>query len=364
MFYDADKNGIPEDIKVWMEPNTGIILRTEFNLLGVRDYAMLSYFKVPNQLYGIGLGHLLEGLQEEADFYHNHRADNLHMSLMPMFKRRRGSMKVKKEELHPGKIIDLDDPNDLVSFVVPDLTNSTYQAENMARDYADRVSGANDPMSGFADPVMKSGADVASTMFLAQQGNSILNAIYEGIEKAYGEIGQLILIQLVANKDRVDLSMMNEQDANLIMQVLQLPLETLPTTFRFKVKTTALDRTEEAKTKQLHEATQLYNLYGQQMMQVLPMINNPQVPPHIQQFAMQMFVGATKFAKQIMKGYRIEGVEELFPDVGGQGGEQQASGGAGSEPGGAGDAADPAQGMAPAGGMAPEGVQDQGEAGY
>ena len=360
VYFDADKDGIPEDIKVWMEPSTGTILRTEHNLLGVRDYSVLTYFKVPRQLYGVGIGHLLEGLQDEADFYHNHRADNLHMSLLPMFKRRRGSMQVKKDDLHPGKIIDLDDPNDLVSFVVPDLTGSTYQAEMLVRDYADRVSGANDPMSGYADPVMKSGADVSSTMFLAQQGSSILNAIYEGIENSYGEIGQLILIQLVANKDRVDLTVVSPEDASLIQQVLMLPLETLPTTFRFKVKTTDLDRTEEAKQQQLQQATQLYTLYGQQMMQLLPLMNNPQVPPHVQQFAMQLFVGGTRFTKQLMRAYRIEGVDGMFPDMGGDNGNgQQPDGGGGAaQLGGGGGANAPVnpQGMAPAGGMAPQGA--------
>jgi len=367
MFYDADKDGVPEDIKVWLEPSTGTILRTEHNLLGVRDYSVLTYFKVPRQLYGLGIGHLLEGLQDEADFYHNHRADNLHMSLMPMFKRRRGSMQVKKDELHPGKIIDLDDPNDLISFVIPDLTGSTYQAEMLVRDYADRVSGANDPMSGYADPVMKSGGNGASTTFLAQQGSSILNAIYEGIENSYGEIGQLILIQLVANKDRVDLSVVSDQDAAYIQQVLMLPLETLPTTFRFKVKTTDLDRTEDAKQQQLQQATQLYNLYGQQMMQLLPVLNNPQVPPHVQQFAMQLFMGATKFTRQLMRAYRIEGVDELFPDVGGDpNGQSGSTAGNGTQPGSGGitDASTVAGGMAPADGMAPEGAPPGGEGGY
>lgn len=359
VYYDADNNGVPEDIKVWIEPKSGKILRSEYNLIGVRDYTVLTYFKVPHQLYGVGLGHLLEGLQDEADFYHNHRADNLHMSLLPMFKRRRGSMLVKNDELHPGKIIDLDDPNDLVSFVVPDLTGSTYQAELLTRDYADRVSGANDPMSGYADPVMKSGADVGSTTFLAQQGNSILNAIYEGIENGYSEIGQLILIQLVANKDRVDLSVVSDEDARMIEQILMLPIESLPTTFRFKIKTTDLDRTEEAKVQQLGAATQLYTLYGQQMMQILPLIGNPQVPPMVQQFAQQLFIGGTKFTKQIMRGYKIENVDELFPDVGGgkeNGADDGTGGTVGPQTSGAGNAPNGNEGMAPTGGMAPQGV--------
>lgn len=361
MFYDADGDGVPEDIKVWIEPSTGTVLRSENNLLGVRDAVVMTYMKVPRHYAGLGIGHLLEGLQEEGDFLHNFRADNLHLSLLPIYKRRRGSMNVKREELHPMKIIDLDDPGDLMPMVTPDLTGPTYQAEMLVRDYADRVSGANDPMSGYADPVMKSGADVSSTMFLAQQGNSILNAIYEGIEHNYGEIGQLILIQLVANKEKVDLSMMAPEDIPLIQAVLESPIETLPTTFRFKVKTTDISRTEDAKNAQLKEATAVYVQYGQQMMQLFAVMGNPQAPAEAKMFAQQMFVGGTMFAKQIMKSYKIENVDALFPDVGGQDGASSASGanaggeggaglggGGGNAPGGAGGVP-PVPPMAPAG---------------
>jgi hypothetical protein len=362
VFYDADGDGVPEDIKIWMEPQTGTILRSENNLLGVRDLVAMSYFKVPRQLYGMGIGHLLEGLQEEADFVHNHRADNLHFSLLPMFKRRRGSMAVKKDEIHPGKFIDLDDINDLQPFVVPDLTGSTYQAEMLVRDYADRVSGANDPMSGYGDATMKSGGDTSAMTFLAQQGSSILNAIYEGIEHNYGEIGQLILLQLVANKDKVDLSVLSQQDAALVQQVLELPIESLPTTFRFKVKTTDLNRTEEAKTAQLKEATGLFMSYGQQMTQVLMTMANPRVPPVVGQFMQQLFVGGTNFVKQVMKAYKIEGVDEMFPNVGGTNAGQ--GGGAGSGLGdGAGNAPVSDAGMAPAGGVALEGASSAGTGG-
>jgi hypothetical protein len=326
----------------------------------------MTYQKVSKSSYGIGLGHLLEGLQDEADFLHNHRSDNLHFSMLPMFKRKTGSMAAKKDELFPGKIIDLDDPRDFEPMVVPDLTGSTFQAEVLVRDYADRVSGANDPMSGYADPVMKSGGDTSATMFLAQQGNSILNAVYEGIEHNYGEIGQLILIQLVANKEKVDLTVVNQSDAALIQTVLDLPLETLPTTFRFKVKATELNRTEEAKNQQLQQATGLYVQYGTQMMELLAVMGNPQVPPTAKQFAQTMFEGATRFTKQLMKHYKIEGVDELFPDVGG--GKSNGSGedgsGAVTANGGGGNAPAASGGMAPADGMAPEGSPPGGSPGY
>ena len=128
LFYDADGDGVPEDIKVWIEVESGTVLRSESNTLGARDITLLHYFSVPYEMMGLGIGHFIERLQDEADFLHNHRIDNLHFSLIPAFKRRRGSSTKKQMEISPGAILDFDDVNDLVPLVTPDLTGSTYQS--------------------------------------------------------------------------------------------------------------------------------------------------------------------------------------------------------------------------------------------
>jgi hypothetical protein len=344
VFYDADGDGVPEDVKVWIEVESGTILRAEANTLGVRDLTILRYFHVPYQMMGVGIGHFIERLQDEADFLHNHRIDNLHFSLIPAYKRRRGSSTKKEIVLHPGSIVDVDDMNDLMALITPDLTGSTYQSEALTRDYADRVSGANDPMSGYADPTMKSGADVGSTLFLAEQGNSILNAIYDGIENDYNEIGQLVLMQLVANKDRVDLSMLSAEEQTLVQQVLEMPLETLPTTFAFRVETTDQSRSEETKRQTLSQATALYAQYGQQAMSLASIIDNPQLPTTsvTKQLAQRLYVGATEFVREAFTMMKVEKLAELLPDTAGlvaqmqaedQQQQQAANGGGSAQPG-------------------------------
>jgi hypothetical protein len=393
VFYDSDGDGVPEDVKVWIEVESGTILRAEANTLGVRDIAVLRYFDIPYQMNGVGIGHFLEGLQEEADFLHNHRIDNLHFSLIPAYKRRRGSSSKKEIELHPGAIIDVDDINDLVALVTPDLTGSTFASENLTRDYADRVSGANDPMSGYADSTMKSGADVGSTLFLAEQGNSILNAIYDGIENDYNEIGQLVLMQLVANKDKVDLSMLSDDEQALVGEVLSMPMDSLPTTFSFRVETTDQSRSEETKRQTLGQASALYAQYGQQMMQLASIIDNPQLPPTslTKQLAQRMFIGGTAFVREAFEMMKLDHVDALLPNtvaleaqvkaqdaqqggmvaMGGDANAQSANGGAGGGVatnvgatgngfgGGAGGGAPSGAGPSSGVGMVPQGAQQQ-----
>jgi hypothetical protein len=235
-------------------------------------------------------------------------------------------MTAKQMELKPGGIIDLDDINDLQPLVTPDMTASTYQSEMLCRDYADRVSGANDPMSGYADPVMKSGADVSSTLFLAEQGNSILNAIYDGIENDYNEIGQLVLMQLVSNKDRVDLSMLSAEEAALVRQVLNMPPKLLPNTFSFRVSTTDQSRSEETKRQTLAQASGLYAQYGQQMMQLAPIIDSPQSSPTMRMMATKLFAGGTRFVRDAMTMMKVKDVDTLFPDTTEMEGAQDGTG--------------------------------------
>jgi len=313
--YDADGDGIAEDLKVWFERKSGTFLRSEVNLLGRRDLAVLRYFEVPYSFYAIGICQMLKRLQTENDFWHNTRVDNATLQLTPVYKRRRGSMISKRQTLVPGQFLDLDDINDVVPMAVQDLSGVTYPAENVVRDYADRVSGANDPMSGYADTTLKSGSNAASLMFLAQQGNSVLNAIYDGIERDYDQIGQLVLLQLVANKDLVDLSVLDDVDMAFVNEILAMPAETLPTTFRFTVVSADVSRSDEMKRNNVQAAMQLYSSYGQNALQLMSGMQNVQLPPEMRALAAQLLLGATTFAKDSMELLHIEHVEKLFPDT-------------------------------------------------
>lgn len=314
--FDADKDGFSEDLKVWFERKTGKILRLEENLLGRRDIVALRYLPLPGSIYGVGICQLLEGLQQTASFAFNYRVNNLQLVLTPVYKRRIGAMKSKRKTLEPGQFLDLAELDDVMPMVTPDVTGSTYALENLVRDYADRISGANDPMSGYGDSSLKSGANAASLMFLAQQGNSVLNAVLDGVQRDYDQIGQIALLQCAINDDLVDYTLVEDEEAALLREVFAMPVEELPTQFHFTVTTADISRSDEAKQQKVAAGTALYQQYGQIAMSLTQMIESPQVGPATKQMAMQFLQGATVFADRSLRLLEVEDVDRLLPPIG------------------------------------------------
>jgi hypothetical protein len=305
VFWDVDGNGITEDTIVWFEKESGTILRAEFNELGRRPIVKFPYFQVPRMLYAIGVGWMSEILQEEIDTMRNIRVNSTHISSTQMSLSRRGSGLPKRMVIGPAVNHEVDSPReDFQVITFPDVTRSTVQAEMMARQDLDRFTGAGDAAMGLGDSLAKSRATAGGTMFLAQRSDSILTSIIEDIESAVGEMALYIVMQLVANGERTKrflLPLMPEADQALLREVMDMNVEDIPLLFRFVVKVTDEEKTQEARRQGILMLTKLYSMFGQEMMQQMMMILNPQVPEPMKEFATRIYVGRTKLMEETLR---------------------------------------------------------------
>jgi len=319
LFWDVDGDGIPEDIKVWFDPVTSEILRSEFNELGIRDMVRIPYVNRPNQLYGIGVGWMVEHLQDEIDALHNMRVDGSMLSMLQMYITRRGSMVAPEEEFRPLKNIQVDNPQtDFIPIKFPDIGYTTIQAEMMAKEYADRVTGAADAMMGYESRSTSARTTAAGTMFLAQQGSKMFGAIKETTEEAYAEMGQIVMYQLVANKDRAKelIALLPAQFQETAWQAIStMNVEDIPNRFKFRVQTADVEQSKEAQRQSKLTLTQLYTMYGQQVFQILPMVYSPQVPPQIKEVANKFFIGATKLMEDIFESFGVKEGDDYLPYI-------------------------------------------------
>jgi hypothetical protein len=318
VFWDVDGDGIPEDIKLWLDIVTGEILRSEYNDLGVRNVVRIPYVNRPGQLYAIGVGWMVEHLQDEIDALHNMRIDGTMLSMLQMYVTRRGGPVGPNEEFRPLKNIQVDNPReDFLPVKFPDIGYGTIQAEMMAKEYADRVTGAADAMMGYESRSTSARTTAAGTMFLAQQGSKMFSAIKEVTEEAYSEIGQLVTYQLVRNKERAKqlLGLLPLDKQALVQQVLNLNVEDIPSRFRFRVQTADVEQSEEARRQSKLTLVQLYTMYGQQIFQIVPMIYNQQVPPPIKEVATKFFIGATKLMEDIFQSFGTRETDDYLPYI-------------------------------------------------
>jgi len=325
VFWDIDGDGIPEDVKFWVEVESGEILRTEYNPLSMRDIEPVIYFDDPDVLYGVGVCEMTASLQEEVTTLHNMRLDGTQLSMLKMFFARRGSG-LADEELSPFKVLEMDDPmTDLRPVDFPDVAASCLTGEMVAREYADKVTGASDYMAGFNDKTVGSGATLGGTTFLAQQANTILNSILQNAEISMTNIYTMAFYQCVAHKEQVDLSFLTPEDQANMMDVLSMNVEDIATKFRFIVKSTELDKTDEARKQNYLAGSQMYGQYAQKMLELQNTIQMAQqgmpqqgIPPNPQlaELALRMYVGATKFMTKTFEYFDVGDPSSYFPYVG------------------------------------------------
>jgi len=325
VFWDIDGDGIPEDVKFWVEVESGEILRTEYNPLSMRDIEPVIYFDDPDVLYGVGVCEMTASLQEEVTTLHNMRLDGTQLAMLKMFFARRGSG-LANEELSPFKVLEMDDPmTDLRPVDFPDIAGSCLTGEMVAREYADKVTGASDYMAGFNDKTVGSGATLGGTTFLAQQANTILNSILQNAEISMTNIYTMAFYQCVAHKEQVDLSFLTPEDQANMMDVLSMNVEDIATKFRFIVKSTELDQTDEAKKQNYLAGSQMYAMYGQKAVELLQTITMAQtgapqqgIPPNPQlaELALRLYVGSTEFMRKTFEYFDVGDPGSYFPYVG------------------------------------------------
>lgn len=307
VFWDVDGDGIPEDIKLWIQKDANIILRAEFNELGKRDIIRIPYFNMPYQLYAMGVGHMVEKLQDEVDTLHNLRINSQHLSSLQGFVTRNGSTHLDNFVFEPLFNMKADNPREDVQMIkFPDVSSSTFMAENTAVQYADRMTGAGNAMMGQPDDQAKTRATASGTMFLAEQGYKLYESISKNIEEGYGEIGLMIVYQMVANSDRaIDslIPMAALEDQELLSEVLSMNVEDVPSRFNFSIQVTEVDKTEEAKLQKAMTMQQIYSVYAERvagLAEKIQMIKQAGMAEMMEPM-MKLYTGQTKIMEEIIE---------------------------------------------------------------
>lgn len=152
--FDIDEDGIDEDLVVWIDQGTNEVLRiTYLDRVapgGKRPFTIKRFMPREGSFYGLGMGEILSGLNNEIDMIHNFRLDYGLLQNLPFgFYRAASGLNPQDINLGPGKLIPVDDPQGDVFF--PRMnggTGYTFQEEQQVTGYADGASGVNDLTAG------------------------------------------------------------------------------------------------------------------------------------------------------------------------------------------------------------------------
>ena len=317
IFWDADGDGIAEDIIVHFEKNTKTILRAEFNTLGIRDYRRLPHIDIPGSLYGLGVGDIMIPLQDEAEALHNMRNDAAQMSILPLIVTSTSSSFGTKQEIYPGKIIKTPSPKeDLIVHSFNAIDAPAMRAEQIVNQYADDATGASSALSG-QDVGGQNRIGATGTQFLASQSTGYLDSIAQQMEKEIAAIGLLFLYQAVKNSEFADLSMLSEADQLLVSQVLNLNVEDIPSKFKFRARLSKVTDSQATKQQEALQLFQMYMAYGDKMSQIAAQMANPQMAqvPRVIETMQTYFVGLTNIMDKILVNFDEDNVKDYLPFI-------------------------------------------------
>lgn len=317
VFWDVDGDGQLEDVLVTFEATSGTVLRATLNDVGWRLFGRLTYLEIPGQLYGVGVGRLLEPLQDEADTLRNLRLDGIGWAMLGMWKRKKGSSVKVGERLEKGKVWNVDEMDDIAPLVVQDVSQTTLPAEQITSRDADLASGANEAMGGFADSTLKSGGGAEAQQVLMEQGFSVLNMYLDGVDDSYTEIGRMILLVMHRNKDLVDFAGLSPTETALVREVFEMPIEELPSRFRFNIETTDLARNETSMKSNYAMFSQMFKLYVDEVGEAYAAYVQAQAQgdPFMMGLASKLIIGKTKVMEKMIEFLHIGKPSDYLPDI-------------------------------------------------
>lgn len=188
--WDADGDGIDEELMVLFHWDTRTILRKKFNTFrnGRRPWIIFRYKRLPHRLYGEGVAELLEQLQDEISSMHNQRMDNASLANLQIILVSRLIKGLSPgDRLWTGKIVKVQDvQKDVNTLRLGESYRSTLDAENVSRGYARELSGAGETATGQAQPVSRTTA--TAQLSLLEELNRRFDKVVKGMRKSIREV--------------------------------------------------------------------------------------------------------------------------------------------------------------------------------
>ena len=327
VYWDVDGDGIPVDLFLTVHFETGSILKQQYNSLGARFLVNSKYVSRSRALVGRGTGQMTESTQSEVTSIHNLRNDNMKIANMRIITVKRASGFGMKRELFPGAVWEMDNPKeDVGTFQLGEVYPSSMQAEQQSMSYGMRAVGLSETQMGFADSTLGSRDTARGQAQRLQTGDSILGNVTEGLKTTVGQIGMMVWMQCVANKERVIArekvaGRLSEADQGLLAEALNIPIGEVPMRISFTVKTTDSERTYEQQRMNMMTMTQIYAQFSKETIPLAMQLYGPQgmqmrqSAPEMWGYLARIMVGSGKLVENIFKFFGMYDVGNYVPST-------------------------------------------------
>lgn len=318
--FDIDGDGFREEIIALWSYDMSIMAHARYNFFFHTKRPLFSFFYLrhgENRSSADGLAQLLWSIQEATSTYVNQRSDNITIANTKFWKGKRNSGIKKGEQIWPGKVMILDDPeHDLVADSMGQVSPESFTQESLLRDYGERISGISDPQLGreFNNPRVAA----TTTLSVLQEGNRRFDMVIKLMRETYSRIGMMVLQLYQQFEPRVNLGdILNPEDEISVRQVLDMSPEEIEKNFIIQINTSNAGANKETQRQGM---LALFNLIIQFYGQVVEIATNvmikPEIPQEVKDMVVDMASSSYKALKEIVVSYDINDPDSFLVDVG------------------------------------------------
>jgi hypothetical protein len=325
-YFDVDGSGVPVDLLFTIHMGTGAVLKQQYNSLGARSIVSAKYIHRPSALTGRGTGQMTESMQDEVTGLHNMRNDNVKVAGMRMIAVRKGSGFGAKREVFPGCVWEVENPADDVRPIqLGEVYPSSLASENQGWSIAQRAVGVSESQMGFADTTLGSRDTARGQMMRVQRGDTILGSVVDGLRNTLSQIGMLVWMQCVANRERViarekAAERLNEEELGSLEEALKMEISEVPLKMNFIVKTTEAERTYEQQRMNVMTLSQLFAQYAEKTVPLAMQLYSPQglqmqqQAPELYNYLGRLLAGSGKLMESIFEFFGVYDTANYVPD--------------------------------------------------
>lgn len=266
---------------------------------------------------GYGFAEILWYFQEEASLKHNGRNDNQTIANTRVWRVHPDSKLHQGYRVYPGAMLPADE-KEIEPLAHGEISQTNIEEEKLTLELAERRSGVSPPQQGFGAGTMSGKRGVYSamgTLSLLQEGNRRTDLTISDMRDSHTRLGRIVSLQYhLLGKD----SQFHERRLKLfgesserIKQALAFISDrklALPVYAATASVNKEVEKQNDIMLKQI--STQHYMMISQ----LLAQLQQPNVPPEVKKYALEVVDAANLLMKNIFKNFGHDDVDQLVPD--------------------------------------------------
>lgn len=315
----TDKEGISLPIVVELDTDAALALRVRpnpYTNLGGTNFFDLYYRRRTGYPRGIGVAKILEGTQAGISTMLNQGIDAVTLSNAAPFMTT--NPRLAKRPLTPGQGMLVDAMTDVARLDLSKMIQPEIALINLMQVYSERVSGVNDPMLGRESRSGGHPSPATNYLGMMEQSREMGSIPIRNMREQYSRVGETIasLYQLFdTDADGRIERVFGQADATRIREWLFPTETTIAGNMEFDVFTlseTENPETEMKKSLVIQQATQQYMAAS---MQLLQMLESPQIGPLQKQGATKALEVLGKTHQQFLEAADFDEAQEAILEL-------------------------------------------------